>query len=268
VSSRLITSLNHPWVKYARSLYRRHARYRERAFLVESPRVIGDALRMGIVPIALFVAAERSDRSVDDLIALARSRQTRLFSVSEPVFAHLSETVTPQGTLAVFSFPDLPVVVPPGETPLVLLIDRVQDPGNLGTLLRSALGAGAHAVYVAPGTTDPFAPKVVRAAAGSHFSLPIRAVRWKSGDALLQGCAQRVAASPYATRPYDEIDWTRPSVLLIGSEAHGLSAAAMAFATEQVVIPLRGALDSLNAAVAGSIILFEAARQRRRAAPR
>jgi TrmH family RNA methyltransferase len=268
VSSRIVTSLHHPWVKYARSLYHRRVRYRERAFLVEGPRVIADALRGGTVPIALFVTAERSDPDFDELVDLARSQNARVFSVSERVLAHLSETVTPQGVLAVFRFPDLPVIVPPGEAPLVLLIDRVQDPGNLGTLLRSACGAGAHAVYVSPGTSDPFAPKVVRAAAGSHFSLPIRTVEWDRGDEFLQRCVQRLAASPRATRPYDEVDWTRASAVLIGSEAHGLSAAAMAFATEEIVVPLRGGVESLNAAVAGSIILFEAARQRRQAAVR
>ncbi len=265
MSSSLITSLSNPWVKYARSLHQRRARYRERAFLVEGPRIIADALDAGATPRAMFIAPTRARDQFDDVIETARSRSARVLLVAEHVFDQLTDTITPQGIAAVFPFPDLPVVVPDGEPPLLLLVDRLQDPGNLGTLLRSALGAGAHAVYLSPGTTDPFAPKVVRAAAGSHFKLPIKWVRWDAPEELLMRCSQRLAATPRARRQYDEVDWTSSATVLIGSEAHGLSDAAMAIATDQIAIPLRGGLESLNAAVAGSIILFEAARQRRAA---
>lgn len=266
--SRFITSLSNPWVKYARSLHNRRARYRERAFLVEGPRIIADALAAGVTPTLLFIAPERAGHEYDELADVARTRNARVLLVSERVFDQITDTVTPQGIAAIFPFPDLAPALRPGEPPLLLLVDGIQDPGNLGTLLRSALGAGAHAVYLAPGTTDVFAPKVVRAAAGSHFRLPIRRLQWNALDELLASCTQRLGADPHAGLPYDEADWTEPSALLIGGEAHGLSQAARAMVTEYVTIPLHGRLESLNAGVAGSVILFEAARQRRAIARR
>jgi TrmH family RNA methyltransferase len=165
--------------------------------------------------------------------------------------------------IAIFPFPQLPLQVPASEQLLLLLVDRLQDPGNLGTLLRSALGAGAHALLLTPGTVDPYNPKVVRAAAGTHFRLPIHEVGEEELDVWMRRVTQRVIADPRAPQPYDELDWTAPTLLVVGSEAHGVSGSVRARATHRVVIPLRGGLESLNAAVAGSIILFEAARQRR-----
>ncbi len=264
----VITSLSNPWVKYARSLHHRRVRYRERAFLVESPRIIAEALAAGFTPTLLLIAPARAGHEYDQLIDVARARNTRVLAVSEQVLDRVTDTVTPRGLLAIFPFPDVTPVLRPRESPLILLLDGIQDPGNLGTLLRSALGAGAHAVYLAPGTTDPYAPKVVRAAAGSHFRLPIQSLAWDSPESLLANCSQRLAAEPHAGQPYDQVDWTRPSALLIGSEAHGLSSSARTMATGSVRIPLQGGLESLNAAVAGSVILFEAARQRRAASRR
>jgi TrmH family RNA methyltransferase len=145
-----------------------------------------------------------------------------------------------------------------------LIVDRLQDPGNLGTLLRSALGAGVHAVLLTPGTVDPFNPKVVRAAAGAHFHLPIATLDPVAIQREFPGL-EIVVAHPQALRAYDERDWTRASAVVIGSEAHGISAELARLAADEVRIPLRGGVESLNAGVAGSIILFEAARQRRHA---
>jgi len=262
----VIFSRKHPLIQLARSLRERRGRERERAFLVEAPRIIADALKTGFRPNLLFYAPARCGDLEQQIVERARQLGVRLVPISQALLEYVAETVTPQPLIAVFPIPDLPFRLPEREHALVLLLDRLQDPGNMGTLLRSALGAGAHAVLLTPGTVDPYNPKVVRAAAGAHFHLPIRVLSADDVQALVEVLPQRVVADPRARLLYDEVDWTAPSLLVIGSEAHGTSDSVERVATHRVAIPLRGGLDSLNAAVAGSIILFEAARQRRVAA--
>jgi TrmH family RNA methyltransferase len=156
--------------------------------------------------------------------------------------------------------PQLPL---PAAATLTLVLDGVGDPGNAGTLLRSAEAAGVELALFAPHTVDPFNEKVLRAAMGAHFRLPLRVCpTWDELQSLLsphQRCYVAQAAAPTA---YDQIDWRQPAALVIGSEAVGPSAEILAIATP-VAIPMQGATESLNAGVAGAVILFEAARQRR-----
>ena len=261
-----VTSSQNRWVKLARSLQRRKARYAERAFLVEGVRFITDALDAGAAPSVLFIDAEKEHTALQELAAEAGARGARVVPVTSALLRSIADTETPQGVVGIFPFPQL------GErenahdkvtAPLILIADGIRDPGNLGTLLRAALGAGANGVYVTAGTTDPFAPKVVRAGMGAHFRLPIAHLDWRAPDPRIAGIATRIAATADADIVYDAIDWTAPACVIIGSEADGLSPAAREFATATVRIPLAGGLESLNAAMAGTVILFEAARQRR-----
>ncbi|MDW7981780.1 MAG: RNA methyltransferase [Thermomicrobium sp.] len=231
---------------------------------MEAPKIIADALAAGFRPHLLFYSPQRIDAEQSRLVQRAERLGARVVPVSDEVLGLVTETVTPQGIVAIFPYPSREFRHPSRESVLFLVIDRLQDPGNLGTLLRSALGSGTHAVFLLPGTVDPYNGKVVRAAAGAHFHLPIVEV----ADELppwVRHADQFVVADPRAAMTYDDVDWTRPSVLAIGSEAHGVSPAVRQLATHVVAIPLRGGVESLNAAVAGSIILFEAARQRRKA---
>jgi TrmH family RNA methyltransferase len=146
----------------------------------------------------------------------------------------------------------------------VLVLDAVQDPGNVGTLLRSAEAAGVGQVLCGPGTGDVYSPKVVRAAMGAHFTLALQAdVSWDALAEMLRATPHIYAAVGAATTPYYAADWRGPAALIIGNEAHGIGREALALATQQVCIPMQGQAESLNAAVAGSIILFEALRQRK-----
>jgi len=262
--TRLVTSRRHPLVAYARSLRERRMRERERAFLVEGPRTIADAIAAGFWPKLLYFSPHRAGAEEQQIVEEARKRGISIVAVSDEILQYVADTVTPQAVIAVFPFPSLEIRIPEREALLLLVVDRLQDPGNLGTLLRSALGAGAHAAFLTPGTVDPFNAKVVRAAAGSHFRLPIEEL---AGDkeAWIHRVEQLVVGDPRASLAYDELDWTRASALVIGSEAHGVSPQLRQLATHHVAIPLRGGLESLNAAVAGSVMLFEAARQRRMA---
>jgi TrmH family RNA methyltransferase len=257
----MITSVANEKVKYVRSLYRRRARYRERRFVIEGVRLVGEALRAGIVP-ALIFYSEGMDATPGggELLGEAQKRGLTTFAVSERVMKAMADTVSPQGVLAVVPFVEL--APPPGPS-LSLVVDGLRDPGNLGTILRSANAAGVEQVILAPGTVDPYNPKVVRGAMDAHFRLPIVALSWPEIAEALIG-VQILLADVRGKQDYYEVDWSQLSALIIGDEAHGASQEARELAAATITIPMHGGAESLNAAVAASVILFEAARQRRR----
>jgi TrmH family RNA methyltransferase len=145
---------------------------------------------------------------------------------------------------------------------LFLILDAVRDPGNLGTILRSGEAAGVGQVLLAPGTVDLYNPKVVRGAMGAHFRLPVFSHDWPDISKQTSGRAVWLAHAAGDTT-YDAVDWTQPSALIVGGEASGAGQEAAQIATGRVSIPMTGGAESLNAAMAATVILFEAARQRR-----
>jgi len=255
----MITSVANEKIKYVRSLYRRRVRYRERHFVIEGVRLVEEAFRAGIVPALLFYS-EGVDATPGggELLAEIHRGEAPAFVVSEKVMKALADTVSPQGVLAVVPFVEL---APPAGPSLGLVIDRLRDPGNLGSILRSANAAGVEQVILAPKTVDPYNPKVVRGAMGAHFRLSIEVLSWPETTETLVA-VQVLLADVRAERAYHEMDWTRPSALIIGGEAHGASREARELAADTIAIPMHGGAESLNAAVAASVILFEAARQR------
>ncbi len=177
--------------------------------------------------------------------------------VSETVLAACSDTETPQGVLAVVPF--LSIAPRPG---LILILDQIRDPGNMGAILRSAEASGAGQVILAPGTVDLYNPKVVRGAMGAHFRLPAASLDWPAIAERIAGLAVWLADAVGETS-CDRVDWTIPSALIVGGEAAGAGERAAALATGRVSIPMAGGAESLNAAMAATVILFEAARQSR-----
>jgi TrmH family RNA methyltransferase len=226
--------------------------------------LVEEAFRAGIVP-ALVFYGEGVDAlpGGQELLAEIQKGGSPPFAVSERVMEAMADTVSPQGVLAVVPFVELEP--PPGPS-LSLAVDGLRDPGNLGTILRSANAAGVEQVILAPQTVDLYNPKVVRGAMGAHFRLPIVALSWPEIAETLAG-VQILLADVQGELAYYEVDWTRPSALIIGSEAYGAGQEAMELATATIAIPMHGGAESLNAAVAASVILFEAARQRRKAFP-
>jgi TrmH family RNA methyltransferase len=256
----MITSVANEKVKYVRSLHRRRVRYRERHFVVEGVRLVGEALRAGIVPALLFYS-EGADSTPGgrELLAEIQKRGFPAFTVSGRVMEAMADTVSPQGILAVVPFVEL---ASPVSLSLVLVVDRLRDPGNLGTILRTADAAAVEQVILPPKTVDPYNSKVVRGAMGAHFRLPIENLSWPEiAEALAS--VHVLLADVRAERAYYEVDWTRPSALIIGGEAHGASQEARELAVDTIAIPMPGEAESLNAAVAASVILFEVVRQRR-----
>lgn len=255
-----ITSPHNPSIRYARSLQRRKVRQKERAFLVEGPRIIADAFGRGYVPTSVFFAQDSSPEIVT-LAGRLMEAGSRVTPVTIQLIELLTDTEHPQGIVAVYPTPELPL--PDDSSPLFVVADQLRDPGNLGTLMRSALAAGCSAMVIAPNTVDPYSAKVVRAAMGAHFALPLRWLQWHANPAWLPEETRWYGADPAGDTAYDRTDWTVPACLVVGGETEGLSDGAKQRATRQVCIPLHHEVESLNAGVAGSIILFEAARQRR-----
>jgi TrmH family RNA methyltransferase len=259
-STEVITSAANPAIVLVRSLARRDRRAAEGAFVVEGFRAVHDALETGAVPRLLLVRQGEPESWRE----LAPWAGVRARVVERRLFDRLSDVQTPQGILAVFPFPNL-TPDPDDPAPLVLVLDRLRDPGNLGTLLRSAAGAGVNAVYLSPETVDPWNPKVVRAGMGAHFRIPLIPLDAGTLDELRERLPRRVVASAAVTRSYDAANWAGAAALIIGGETEGIGPELAAWATDEVGIPLARGVESLNAAVAGAVILFEAARQRRAA---
>lgn len=257
----MITSTSNPRIKEARKLHQKRQRDAVRRLLLEGVRLIDDAFQSGVYPAPLFFAPDlvAGNRAAEQLLSRLQAAQVECIPCTPQVIALLAETVTPQGLVAVVSWPTLSL--PPNPT-LTLLLDGVREPGNAGTLLRTAEAAGVEQVIFGPGTVDPFNDKVLRAAMGAHFRLPLIACTdWDSAIQLLPDHPIYLADAR-ATLDYDQVDWRRPAILVVGGEAAGASLPERVWTTP-VAIPMCGRTESLNAAIAGAVILFEAARQRR-----
>jgi TrmH family RNA methyltransferase len=245
-----------------RSLQRRKIRLQERAFIVEGMRGVDDVLAAGVTPIALYV---REDVPADRVPKLSPDVPVRI--VVAKIFDTLTDVPHPQGMLAVVPMlHETHVPVPAtGFAPLLLIIDGMRDPGNLGTLLRSAAGAGVDHVVIGPETVDPYHPRAVRAAMGAHMRVPFSHRSWEALGPVLEAYEMVAVADAGGDVVYDQAPWTGSSAFIVGGEAFGPTPAAWSMATRRVAIPLEHGVESLNAGVAGSLLLFEAARQRRTA---
>ena len=252
----MITSTQNERIKYVRSLARRRARQREGRFVVEGTRLVGEVVKAGIKPaLVLYTGTWAEGPEAQRLLPSLSGAEEGAWLVGEAVLAAGADTQTPQGVLAVVPFVHLQAR--PG---LILTLDQLRDPGNLGTIFRSAEAARAGQVLLAPGTVDLYNPKVVRGAMGAHFRLPVASLDWPSIAERVAGRAVWLADAG-AEFTYDAVDWTQPSALIVGGEAAGAGEEAAALATGRVRIPMAGGTESLNAAMAATVILFEAARQ-------
>lgn len=256
----VVSSPANKGIKRIRSLLRRKGRQQERAFVVEGVRAVNDVIGAGILPRAIYV---REDFPLEDVPPAA----TPVHRVTPGLFDTLTDLPSPQGILAI-----VPMLKEPGlpaasaeQAPLILIVDGVRDPGNLGTLLRSAAGAGADHFIIGPGSVDPYHPRAIRAAMGAYVRVPFSRRSWQELEPILDGYPLVALADADGDATYDEVDWTGPVAMIVGGEAFGASAELRAVANHHVSIPLANGIESLNAGVAGSLLLFEAVRQRRAA---
>jgi len=255
----VITSSSNEKIKLVHALQtQRRARDKEALFVVEGLRLVEEVIRAR--------AAVRLALHTDTLDARGKSALNQLARlgaavdvVSPAVMAEVSADQTPPGLLAVVSRSACCPL--PAELSFALALDGIGDPGNLGTMLRTADAAGVEAVFLAPGTVDAYNPKVIRAAMGAHFHVPLLPVSWEEMRARL-GKLNVWLADVGQGQPYHQVDWRSPCALIVSSEAGGPSAEASQFTTRRVQIPMSGRAESLNAAVAAGILMFEVARQR------
>ena len=256
----MITSVQNPKIKEIRGLQARSKQRRAAgAFVVEGVRLAEEAMQAGWQPQLVLYTADLSERG-QALVEGWRSQGIPVETVADHVMQAASDTQTPQGILLVLALQALPI---PAALDFALILDRMRDPGNLGTLLRTAAAAGAGAVFLPPGTVDAFAPKVVRSAMGAHFHLPVHALTWEEIEAqCTQHNLQVFLAAAGSGTAYTQADFRQPLALLIGGEAHGAGQRAHQLATTAIHIPMPGTAESLNAAVAAAILTFEVVRQR------
>jgi TrmH family RNA methyltransferase len=256
----MITSLTNPKVKHVRALTRKKERYATQQFVVEGVRLIEEALKARIVPLlVLHTPNIEGDARARPLLERLRAVTSEVFAVSDEVMRAMAATETPPGIAAVTPFVALPLLAQPQ---FVLILDAVRDPGNVGTILRSARAAGVDAVFFAHGTADPYNDKVVRAAMGAHFAVPLRVASWGMIADALREVPRVYLADARGEMAYARADWSRPVALIVGGEAEGASDDAKKIATARVSIPMHGGVESLNAAMAATVLLFEGKRQR------
>jgi RNA methyltransferase, TrmH family len=243
----------------ARDLKRRRARERQQLFVCEGVRAVEELLRSPLTIRGALVAPQLRD--VPRGTALERSlraRNVELAEVSPQEFASAAETESPQGVLAIAEVParslgDLPTE----EACRLLVLDAVQDPGNVGTIVRTAAALGASATVALPGTVDLWNAKVVRSAMGAHFHHPAMASSWDELDAFRAARGVSLWAADASGAPLDDGAAPRRLALVVGNEGSGVSDAARERADQLVAIPIASTINSLNVAVATGILLHE-----------
>lgn len=256
----MITSSRNPKIQSIRLL---NARSRERresgAFVVEGVRLVEEALSAGWPARLVLHTADLEPRGQAVVEGFA-ARGVTVETVSDHVMRHASDTQTPQGLLAVLEIQPFPFPEKPG---FIFIPDGVRDPGNLGSMLRTAAAAGVDMVCLPEGTVDVYSPKVVRAGMGAHFRLPLFTGSWQQIGGLLERSRAAVyLAAAGQSLPYTQADFRLPLALVVGGEAAGAGEQALALAHQQVHIHMPGGVESLNAAAAAAVLMFEVVRQR------
>ena len=254
----LITSTSNLNIKHIRRLLvDRRYRHKQKAYVVEGSRWLFElkdypSCQRQILATKSWFYSPKNQRILESL-----SSEVRL--VSDKVMTYLSEAVTPPGVLAELNFIEHSLLAAPS---LLLILDRITNPGNLGTIIRSASAAGVDGILLAPGCVDVYNPKVVQGSMGALLNVPFILANWEEIGRMTAGLDIWLATMD-AELPYFDVNWQLPSVIIIGSEATGYGAKAKNLATGSIGIPMRRTTESLNAATAASVIMFEAARQRR-----
>lgn len=253
----MITSNQNSKIKLVRALLGRAKERREAgAFVAEGVRLVEEAVISNWRFRFALYDETLNERGLSQVESL-KSRGVDVEEVSPSVMKSISETEAPQGILALLEQTQLPI---PNSPNFILIPDQIRDPGNLGTLLRSAAVSGVQAVLIPPETTDMFAPKVLRSGMGAHFRLPIHSMSWDEIKKMTSG--MNVYVADMDGQSCWETDLRQPVALIVGNEAEGVSESARKLADGKISIPMSGETESLNAGVAGSVLMVEVMRQR------
>ena len=258
----MITSNQNPKIQKVKSLITQSKdRRNSLQFVIEGIRLSEEALQANWEFEFILFSENLAERGLE-LLKKAQKNKIPIDKIPLPLMKKIAGTETPQGIIGVLQQREQAI---PYQPDLILICDAIKDPGNLGTILRSADAANAQAVILAPTCVDQYSPKVVRAGMGAHFHLPIIQMDW---DSIKSTCKdesfkfQTLVASADADLNCWQVDFRKPTAIIIGSESTGPSQEAYQLADKLIKIPMPGSSESLNAAIAASIILFEAVRQR------
>lgn len=262
-TSEKITSIKNPRIKFIHDLLNdKDSRTENRLFVTEGIRLAEEVLHSGIMPEIVLFSDQLPERGKQIVRSFA-STAASLISVPDNVMNKVSDTQTSQGLLMVIPQQITPL---PKSVNLVLILDQVRDPGNAGAILRTAAAAAVQVVFFPQGSVDPYMPKVVRSGMGAHFHLCISQMNWEEISAYCRKTnnppVEILAAESGGGQNIWQYDFRKPIALVIGSEAEGISSDARRFIDKSIHIPMPGGFESLNAAVAASIILFEIVHQR------
>ena len=262
-----IASLANPHIKAIIDIRNKRSKYKHNAFLIEGPHLIEMAIGSGIEIIKVFFNDTFSVKKEAQKILKNLSKRTdQIYEVTEQILKKITDTETPQGIVALVSYkPLLLDDLSLKDRSILVVIDGIQDPGNLGTIIRTADAAGADAVIIMPGTCDAFMPKTIRATAGSLFNIPI--VYAETAD-LITWLRQRkiklAVTTADAERSVFDTALRCPIAFVFGNEAHGVSEQLRKSADLFLKIPIFGKAESLNVATSAAICLYEAVRRRRK----
>ncbi|MFN2213809.1 MAG: TrmH family RNA methyltransferase [Anaerolineales bacterium] len=258
----MITSTKNPSIQWVRRLQKKpRFRVDEKVFVIEGVRLVEEALRNHWEVKSIFYSESLSARG-RQLLKTYQEYKTQIDPVSLEVMQAISDTKSPQGILAVVRKQELPLQEPPN---FLLVLDQIRDPGNLGTILRTAAATGVQAVFLTPGTVDAFSPKVLRAGMGAQFRLPILSMEWSQiQNRVVSSKLHVFLAAPQGGNSYYESNFRQPLALIIGGEAEGAAREAIKLSNSRVKIPMLEGIESLNASVAAGILLSEVLRQRKK----
>lgn len=261
----MVNSLQHPEVKFIKALNRRKERREHGLFTIEGLRFVEEAVSAGAPLVkAYFTANLSASARGAELLANLRGQGVAVQEVSDQVLGKMADTEQPQGILATVRILKPSLSVPDNGQPFFLVCDKIQDPGNLGTIIRTADAAGVQAIFTTAGTVDVYNAKVLRATMGSIFHVPVFAER--DTENIMEVLNERgiipIGTTLTAQQWHFNADFCRPVAFWLGSEAGGIEDSIIAQLPELVKIPMPGQAESLNVAIAASILMFECVRQR------
>ena len=257
----ILTSIKNPLIKQVRKLHRAKERQKQNLLSIEGTNLIEAAIRADYKLDTVFYTPQWADRH-QLLCRKITQKGFKVQLVSAEVLKAIATTVNPDGVVAIaprqaVTKPDLTRIK------LAIAVETLQDPGNLGTIIRTAAATGVDGLWLSPDSVDLYSPKVLRASAGEWFRVPVETDRDLLDLARMQRSQgiQIIATTAKASKTYWELDFTRPSLIFLGNEGSGLSQELIEIADERVKIPLYNEVESLNVAVATALLLYEAKRQ-------
>lgn len=261
----VINSVHNPQIKYVISLERRRERMQNGSYCIEGVRLVEAALAAHTEFDRVFYTSRLLENERGKLLLGELSNiGCTVIQVTDALMEKIADTEHPQGVLAIVRMPhyDLTQLTVQPDA-LLIIVDRVQDPGNLGTIIRTADAAGVSTVFLLPGTVDLYNPKTIRATMGSIYHLPVIEVE---PDKLFRQLKERnvtlCVAGLNGAESYHQVNYTGPIAFVLGNEANGVADELAAAADKVVKIPLYGQAESLNVAIAAGVLLYEAVRQR------